>query len=163
MSWGTEGWGLIALGGFLGLLSNIAYMWGGTEGFTKIWRRFVGASILAGGANLLALINSCWVWQYMAFGPCLMLGFSLGYSGDSFWHMVARRTVFALGVLSACVFGMWAKDWSSASITVGILAFVIGMTSVVLGVLNPFKSARLEEFLVSQVLTMFVIFWCYVK
>lgn len=163
MSWGVEGWGLVALGGTLGLISNIFYMWGGTEGFTKIWRRFVGASVLATGTNLLAILTGSWAWQYLTFYPLLMIGFSLGYGGDTTIEKIIRRSVYALGVLSCCIMGMWAVAFSTASIVVGILALITGLTSVALGVLNPFKSARLEEFMVSQVLTLYVIFWSYVK
>lgn len=163
MNWGTEGWVLVAIGGLLALVSNVMYMLGGTQGFSKLIRRFCASSILAGCACFLALANSSWNWLYLAFFPCLMLGFSMGYGGEELWYKVMRRSVYAFGVLSACVFGAWINSFSASSITVLILAAITGLTSVALGVLNPFKSARLEEFLVCQVLTLYVPFWCYIK
>jgi hypothetical protein len=163
LSWGTEGWGLIAFGGLLALVSNVFYMWGGTKGFGLFWRRFVGAAILAGSTSFIAGQTSSWVPQYLAFYPCLILGFSLGYGGDENWKKIIRRYAYATGVLSCCLFGMWAKSFSADSIVVVVLASIIGLTSVIMGVFNPFKSARLEEFLIAQVLTLFIPFWALVK
>jgi hypothetical protein len=160
--WGTEGWGLVALGGFMAFIANIFYMWGGTEGFGKWWRRFIGASVLATAANLLAILTGAWLWQYLLFYPCLMIGFSLGYGGDTLTIRLLRRTVYALGVLSTCLIGAWGAGFLVASLIVVALAGLTGATSIALGVLNPFKSARVEEFMVSQVLTLYVPFWAYV-
>jgi ABC-type proline/glycine betaine transport system permease subunit len=163
MSWGTEGWGLIALGGLLAYVSNVFYMWGGTDGFSKIWRRFVGASLMAFTANFVGLFEVNWHWQYLTFFPFLIVGFSLGYGAKTAAEKILKRTLYCVGIVLCCVFGMWASSFSMASITVMILSILVALTSVALGVLNPFKSARLEEFLVSQVMTMFIPFWALVK
>ena len=163
MNLGTEGWGLIALGGLLAYVSNVFYMWGGTQGFSKVWRRFIGASVLASTANFIALFMVCWSWQYLLFYPCLIGGFCLGYGGDTTTEKIIKRTIYALGVLSACFFGMWAHSFNMSSIIVFMLAVFTGLSSVVLGVTNPFVSARLEEFMVCQVLTLYIPFWALVK
>jgi len=160
--WGTEGWGLVALGGLMAFVSNMFYMWGGTEGFGKWWRRFVGSSVLAASTNIIAACLGLWMWQYLLFFPALMIGFSMGYGGDSTLEKVLRRTIYAVGILSSCAIGLWATGFTAAGWTVTALACVTGLTSVALGVFNPFKSARVEEFLVSQVLTLYIPFWPYV-
>lgn len=78
--WGTESWGLVALAGAGAFAGNIFYLLGGTAGWGKFWRRFVGAAVLAGTANFVALALSAWTWQYLLMFPALMVAFSQGYS-----------------------------------------------------------------------------------
>jgi hypothetical protein len=160
--WGTEGLGLVILGGFMAFLANVLYMLGGTAGWDKLWRRIGAASLLASTANFIALSLQVWVWQYLLFFPCLIIGFYNGYGGDTMFIKVLRRTLYAFGILSTCAAGLWATGFTSAGWLVTCLAAITGLTSVVLGVLNPFKSARLEEFLICQVLTLYVPYWAYI-
>lgn len=76
---------------------------------------------------------------------------------------IVRRSVFAFGVLLACGIGLWATGFTLMGWVVTGLAFGVGAVSVVLGVVNPFNSARVEEFLVCQVLTLFVPFWPWIR
>lgn len=160
---GTENWGIVAIGGFAAFLANVFYMWGGTEGFGKWWRRFIGATVLALSANLIALFMAKWSWQFILMLPCLIAGFSLGYGGDTTIEKVIKRTVYALGVLMACVAGLYATGFTFWGFVVAGLALITGLTSVVLGVINPFTSARLEEYLVCQVLCLYVPWWAFVR
>jgi hypothetical protein len=161
--WGTEQIWLVAMGGFLAFLANVMYMMGGTEGFGKWWRRFIGSCLLALSATLVAIMLAKWSWQYILMWPCLIGGFSLGYGGKTTIEKVLKRSVFALGVLTACICGAWAVGFTiSAWVVVG-LALVTGLTSVVLGVFNPFSNAPLEQFIISQVLTLYVPFWAFVN
>ena len=160
--WGTEQWGLVALGGFMAFISNVLYMWGGTVGFGLWWRRFAGSAVLASAASIVAIALGVWTWQYLLFYPFLILGFSLGYGGDDITMKIMKRLLFAFGVLLSCVVGLFITGFSVAGYVVAWLAFLTGLTSVVLGVWNPFKSATLEQFIISQILTLYIPFWAYV-
>ena len=160
---GTEEWGLVAIGGFLAFCANVFYMWGGTEGFDKWWRRFVGAFTLAYSANIIAIYLGSWSWQYLLFFPCFVAGFSLGYGGATTPEKIAKRVIYSLCILLSCVAGLFATGFSGAGLLVAGLAVLTGLTSVVLGVFNPFNSARVEEFIIAQVLTLYIPFWAYIK
>jgi hypothetical protein len=160
---GTENIWLIALGGFGAYLGNVCYMAGGTSGFGLWWRRFLGSFILASSANIVAIILHAWVWQYLLFWPILIAGMSLGYGSSQFWIKVLKRTIFALGVVMTCVIGAWIAHWSSSALLVLGLSIATGLTSVLLGVFNPFKNAPLEQFIICQVLTLYVPWWSFVS
>ena len=110
--WGTENVWLVALLGFMAFISNVLYMLGGTEGFGKWMRRFIASAILAGAASLGAIALGRWVWQYLLMFPCLAIGFSLPYGAEEAIWKIIKRTLFALGVLSACVIGLWATGFT---------------------------------------------------
>lgn len=164
--WGTENWGLVAFGGSMSLFASILYMWGGTEmswGGQKWLRRFLGSFILALAASVVAIVLAKWDWRYLLLYPCLWGGFSLGYGGKTTFVKVLKRTAFAFGTLTACVVGAWILQWSVSALVVLGLCFVTGLTSVVLGVVNPFNNAPLEQYLICQVLTLYVPFWAFIK
>jgi hypothetical protein len=163
---GAENWGLVALGGVASLIASILYMIGGTTmsfGGQKWLRRYVASALLAGAANGIAAFLQVWTWQYLLMWPCLIGGFSLGYSSDTTIGKAIKRLIFALGVLSACMIGVWAVGFTGAAWVVLGLAAVIGAGSVVLGVWNPFNNAPLEQFIICQILTMFVPFWAFIR
>lgn len=163
---GPENIWLVALGGLAAFIANVLYMVGGTKmsfGGQKWIRRFLGSFILAGAANGIAAALNAWVWQYLLIWPCLIGGFSLGYGSDLWWVRVWKRSIFALGVITAVFVGVWATGFTVSGWIVFGLAVVISATSVVLGVLNPFKNAPLEQFLISQVLTLFVPFLAWIR
>jgi len=154
--WGTEQIWLIALGAFLALVGNILYMLGGTSGFKKWVRRFLGSFVIALASSLVAIFSTGWEWKYLLIFPCLTIGFSLPYGSDVMIWKVIKRTIFALGVISACLVGCWIASFNVSSIVVLGLAIVTGLTSVVLGVFNPFLNAPLEQFLICQLLCLYV-------
>lgn len=163
---GPENIWLVALGGFAAFVANVLYAIGGTDmgGGGKKWiRRFVASFILALAANLIALYLAAWVWQYLLIFPCLAFGFSLGYGADTVIKRVIRRTVFALGVLTACIVGAWAVGFSFFAWVIVALALITGITSVALGVINPFNNAPLEQFIICQVLCLYVPWWAFVR
>ena len=163
---GPEQIWLIAIGGFSAFLCNVLYMAGGTgfDGKGYKWlRRFLGSSILGITANAIAMYMHVWVWQYLLMIPALIIGFSLGYGGDTTAEKVFKRTICALGILSACAIGYWATGFTAAGLGVLIMSGIVGATSIYMGVANPFNNAPLEQFLICQVLTLFVPFWAFVK
>ena len=163
---GVEDWGIVALGGFAGFLANVFYMWGGTEmswGGKKWLRRFLGSFVLAGAASGIAAYLGVWTWKYLLMFPVLAIGFSLGYGAPTTIGKIIRRSVFAAGVLMACVIGAWSVGFTTASLLVLGISVIVGMTSVALGVWNPFKNAPLEQFLICQLLCMFVPFWGFIS
>ena len=160
---GTENIYIVILGGFLAFVANVCYMLGGTEGFGKFWRRFIGAFVLALAASAVAILLHCWQWQYLLVLPCLILGFSLGYGGDTTIVKVLKRLCFAFGVLSSLGIMLWIHQFSFYSWIVFSSAFLVALASVILGVINPLNNARIEEYLVSQCLTLFVPFIAFVR
>jgi len=163
--WGTENWGLVAFGGFASLISSVLYMWGGTEmswGGKKWLRRYLGSFVLAVAASVTAVVLAKWDWRYLLMYPCLFGGFSLGYGAPTTAGKILRRTLFALGVLTACIVGAWIAGWTVAAYMVLGISFSIGLASVLLGTFNPFKNAPLEQYIICQLLTMFIPFWAFV-
>jgi hypothetical protein len=159
---GTEGWGVVAIGAFMAFLANVLYQLGGISGKWK--RRYVASFVLALAANVVGILTQNWHWQYILMYPILCAGFSLGYGGgDDTVLKIIRRAVYAAGVLMSCMCGVWAAWFSGSAWLVFGIAAVCGITSILLGVFNPFRSARAEEFLVCQVLTMFIPFWAFVR
>ena len=150
---GIENVWLIAIVGFCAFISNVFYMLGGTDGFGKWWRRFLGSFILACASNFLAVYLQNWTWEYLLIYPCLIAGFSLGYGGNNKW---LKRSVFALGVLSALFVGVIICDFCAMAWIVFGLGCLVSVASVVLGVINPFTSSPAEQFIISQILTLFV-------
>lgn len=163
---GVENIWLIAIGASGIFISAVAYMIGGTSGFGeygKAWRRFIGASVLALDANLMAAFTLSWNWLYLLMFPCLMIGFSLGYGAETTIGKIFKRSVYALGVLSACLCGFYASGCTLMGWVVIGLAFLTGASSVVLGVWNPYKNAPLEQLLISVALTMYTPWWAFIK
>ena len=167
---GPENIWLVAIGGAAALVANILYMIGGSDmdgdgpmTGQKWLRRFIASSILALVANLIAMFMQVWHWQYLLFWPILSIGFSLGYGADTVAERVLKRTLCALAIVSCCAAGAWVHQFTAMSLIVGGLSVFSGIASVVLGVLNPFNNAPLEQFLVCQVLTLYVPFWAFVK
>lgn len=160
---GAEDWGVVALGGFASFIANVLYMWGGTEmswGGQKWLRRFLASFVLTLAAGLTALYLGKWSFRYLLMFPCLSIGFSLGYGRTA---ILLKRTVCAVGILSACFVGLWITGFSGSGWLVFAAASVCGLTSIIMGFFNPFSNAPLEQFLISQVLTMFIPFWAFVR
>ena len=165
---GPENIWLIALGGGASFIASVLYMVGGTNmggsfGGQKWLRRYIATFILAAAANGIAIALSVWSWQLILMWPCLIGGFSLGYGGDSTAEKAIKRAVFAAGALSACMVGVWYAGFTGAAWLVFGIAGAIAATSVLLGVFNPFNNAPLEQYLICQVLTLFVPWWALVK
>jgi hypothetical protein len=163
---GSENIWLPVLGGFSAFIANVLYCVGGTK-FGKrgyLWiRRYLSSFILALSANVIALNLGAWNWKYIMMFPALFLGFSFPYSSKSFWIKIIKRTFFAFGVLSASFVGFWASGFSQEGLIIMFCAVVTGLCSILLGVFNPYVNAPLEQFLICQLLTMFIPFWGFVK
>jgi len=158
---GTENIWLIIILGFMAFVANSLYAMGGTEGFGKWLRRYLASFILAVAANGAAIYLTVWTWQYIFIYPCLIGGFSLGYGANTTWEKILKRGIFALGVLTACFCGFWATGATILGWIVVGLAFLTGVTSVVLGVINPFNNAPLEQFIICQVLCLYIPYWAF--
>jgi hypothetical protein len=160
---GTENWGLVALGGIVALIANIFYMLGGTTNFSKVLRRYIGTFLLALITNITAIILSVWSWQFILIYPCLIGAFSLPYGADTTGEKILKRVIFALGTNISILCGIWALGFPMMGWIVLSLGVFIGLSSVVLGVWNPFNSATAEQFLISQILTLFIPFIPFIK
>ena len=159
---GQEDIWLVALGGLAAFVANVLYAAGGTTGFRKYWRRFVASFILAASCNLIAVYLHTWAWPMLLMWPVLIGGMSLGYGGDTVGVKVLKRSIFALGVCTAGVFGLWATDFTGMGWLVLGLQVVVGAGSIALGVINPFKNAPVEQYLICQLLTLTIPFWGFI-
>lgn len=163
--WLTENTGLVSFDIAIIAVSAILYMLGGTAmsfGGQKWIRRFLASFLLAVAVNVTALVIGKWTWQYTLTWPALIFGFSLGYGADRFFTKIVRRSVYALGVISASVFCLWAINWSIMGIGILICQVVLGGISVFLGVKNPYSNPPVEQAIICLLLTMFIPFWPFV-
>lgn len=163
MNWGPENIWLIAVGGFSTCFASVMYMMGGTTPWKKWIRRYLGTFLLSLCLNLIAFINSNWHWQYLLTYPFLVLGFSLSYGDDIVWKKILKRSVFVLGCLLSSLVCLWAIGFSFFGWIVFGLQFIIGLGSIILGVINPYNNAPLEQYLISQLLTLFFVFWPFIR
>jgi hypothetical protein len=152
---------LVGMDGFLAFVACFLYSWGGQQGKWK--RRFIASFVLALAANLTAVFLSRWSWPYLLFWPCLIGGFSLGYGADTFWAKFIKRTVFALGVCFCGVIGLWMTGFTGYGWGILISQILLSGFSVYLGTKNPYSSARVEEYLICQVLVLTIPFWPFVR
>jgi len=125
--------------GMIGLsISVLLYMLGGRS--DKIIRRLGAALALALTVNGLALWRDVWDIRMLLVLLCLFGGFSMGYGAETTWSKLARRMVYALGVLSAGAL--------MAYLTNGWAVFVphagVGLWSIYLGVKNPVEATAEE-------------------
>lgn len=159
MSEFTIGW--IGSGSGLGLLIASTLYWiGGRDGTSKLWRRLGGAFILALTVNLSSLFLGNWEIIYLLVFPCLFAGFSMGYGGDNLLAKIIRRTLYAIGVTGSGL--IFAFTIGGAAWGIFIFHAIIGLTSVWLGVRNPFHAVA-EEWAICMVLNLGLIFYPFVR
>lgn len=161
---GTELLYVVVLGGFLAFLANVCYMLGGTQGMPggKLWRRYAASFLLTFSVNLTGILILRWAWQYLLIWPLLTVAFHLGYGADTVAGKIARRSIYALAVSSVCFIGLWATGFTVMGWVICGLSIGAGAVSIFLGVINPYTNARVEEFLVCQVLNLFIPFWPFI-
>jgi len=136
---------------------------GGTDGYSKWLRRFISSAVLALSVNIIALVLSNWHWQYILTYIPLCIGFSLPYGTDSLTQKVVKRALFAFGVSNACLICLWATGFTSFGWVLVIMSFIGGLLSIVLGAINPYNNAPLEQFIICQYLTLLIPFWPFVR
>lgn len=160
---GPEQIWLVGAGGLAAFFANLIYSMGGTSPFKLAIRRFGSSGILAAAANGIAIYLHAWTWEYILIYPVLAAGFALPYGADSLIVKVLKRTAYALAIIGAVLIGCFVHHFTGASLLVLLCAFFCGTISVILGAANPFSNAPLEQFLICQVLTLFVPFLAWIK
>ena len=161
---GTENIWLVTYGFASLFIGLVLYMMGGTEGFSGKWlRRFLASFVIALSPNLAAVALGVWSYPFLFIWPALIGGFSLGYGGDTTIEKVVKRTIYALGCIAAGVFGFWAMGWPAFGVGILIFQLIVGITSVWLGVKNPYNNAPLEQAMICLLLTLSLPFWPYVR
>jgi hypothetical protein len=157
---------VVAVGGFSSFVASLLYAIGGTKmsfGGQKWLRRYLGTALLTVSASYTAWAIGEWSWKLLLMYPCLVGGMSLGYGADTTCEKILRRFIFASGVLMACFVGLWYVEFTSSGWIVFSIASIVGLTSVIMGAFNPWKNAPVEQYLICQVLTMFIPFWGFIK
>ena len=134
-------------------LFTFAYVIGGRR--WKWVRRVLGAAVLSGGAQGLALLAHTWsVWMLLSL-PAYILALSTGYGGDELPIKLRRRLVYGLvlggasGTLLLPI-GAWVAWMGQVSLAVFV--------SVYFGLTNPMRSAVGEESLIALASTCVVPF-----
>jgi hypothetical protein len=129
---------------FLKLISvaiySLFYGFGGISGKWK--RRYIGSAYL----TLLIVGFSVWMqtfsWYYLLTFPLLVASTSIGYGADTTMEKVVKRSYCGLAYAFSTVPVFIVKmNWEL--FILHILLCLI--TSIVLGVRNPFDNARAEE------------------
>lgn len=135
----------------------LCYGLGGTEGYGKWIRRYVGPLWMGCGlwmfANLQGTFN---IWQLL-YPVLLSLSLHLGYGSNDVKDKITRRCIYGLALaISALPLAVISGFW----LLYAIHCVVCVSMSVLLGVFNPTDSARSEETLIacfSSVLPLFLI------
>lgn len=159
----------LVAGGFVALcIGLVLYMIGGTDmgpgmGGQKWIRRFLGSFIIVGATNIVALLKGVWNYPLIFMWGALIGGFSLPYGSDTLWGKITKRIVFALGCIATSFFGYWAMGFPAFGLGIIIFQTIVGLTSVYLGVKNPYSNAPLEQGMICLLLTLTTPFWAYVR
>lgn len=133
----------------------LAYGLGGTEGWGKWIRRYIGPVWILLGiwifANLQGTFNA---WQLL-YPALLCASLHLGYGGDNVKRKIIRRSIYGLAIAIASlplavISGMWLLYCIHAVVCVSM--------SVLLGVFNPTDSARSEETIISTMSSILPLF-----
>ena len=147
---------LVAIPWILGTLALFSwlYQYGGMEGTSKVWRRYVAGIFFTFSLIVLAVFLhrfSPWMLASLAAYPA---GLSLGYGGTHFSQKFYRRLRYGLALgVAGLFFAIPTGHWF-----MGLLQIVFASwASVYFGLVNPIQ-ARGEETLISLALVLFVPF-----
>lgn len=133
------------------------YGLGGTEGFGKWIRRYVGPLWMGCGLWMFASFQGTFnAWQLL-YPLLLSASLHIGYGGDDTSTKIRKRFIYGLAIaIAALPLAVISGLWLLYSIHVVVCVSM----SVLLGVFNPTDSARSEETLIacfSSVLPLFLI------
>lgn len=136
---------------------SLFYGLGGTEGFGKWIRRYVGPLWMGLGLWMFASLQGTFKPLQLLYPLLLCASSHLGYGGDNVKRKIIRRSIYGLAIAIASlplavISGLWLLYCIHAVVCVSM--------SVLLGVANPCASARDEETLVAcftSVLPLFLI------
>ncbi len=113
----------------------LLYAWGGME--LKWLRRFVAPALLS-----LSMFYFSRDWKVFIQLPVMFLTLSLGYGADSLFLKIVKRMVFGFANgASSSIYNFIKKNWLLA----GFQVLLLIETYFIIGVWNPFPSARAEE------------------
>lgn len=160
---GTENIWLICFNVFMIALASIFYSLGGTAGFSKLFRRLGSSASIGVALNFTALFLHTWHWQYALVPVILFLIYSEGYGGETTSEKFERRATIALCLVGFYLFCLWAHGFSVSALVVFFLSSMFAFSSVVIGVVNPWDNARLEEAVIGFVTSLFLITWPFVR
>lgn len=135
----------ISLGGVGLILYCFLWSFGGRDGTSKAWRRWVGSFIMALTVNALFAWRGVWNPYFLGIWPVLGVFTSRGYGADNLTGKIIKRACFALGVISAGLIPAILISSGSAWALFG-LQVLLGAGTVWLGVRNPLPAAAEEWF-----------------
>lgn len=139
---------LIKLG--IACICATLYCWGG-YGFLPA-RRFIMPAVLCGGMFYFSRD-----WRSLIPLPFLFGSLSLGYGKELVWLKIIKRGIFGLanGITSSG-YNILRNNW----LLVGTQIVLLVGLYVVIGVYNPFPSARIEELFLGLMITLIPLFSC---
>lgn len=133
-------------------------------GYSNKWlRRFISPALLCIALNGSGMILNNWHWQYLLTYPLIVLAFCLPYGSEIQWQKILMRLGVSVICLIASAVCLLGQALSLPSIGILIIQILLCLITVYFGVKNPFSNARLEEFLVSLFLTLFIPFWSFIR
>lgn len=131
----------------------------GMGGISNKWlRRFVGPAWMMIGIYLFGVWQGAFEWWHLAYPVLLSLALTIGYGGtDDTLVKIRKRAIYGLAIAVSAVPLLFPSHlW----VLFGFHVFLCVSASVLLGVVNPTKSARDEESLIaafSSIIPLFLI------
>ena len=120
-------------------LAACLYSLGGTQGFSKLYRRIGTSTFIGAAVNITGLLINSWHWQFLVM-PFVLFGiYTEPYSGDTLWEKVTKRLIVWLSFVACYFLGYWACGFSSSGLCVFILASIISFSTVILGGSKPLE------------------------
>lgn len=140
---------------------SLFYSLGGTEinGKGRKWiRRYIGPLWMLGGVVLFGKLQGVFEWWHLLYPILLSAALHIGYGGtDDTIIKIRKRAIYGLAIgVSSLPLLFNSHLW----VLYGVHVFLCVSMSVLLGVINPTRSARDEESLIaafSSVLPLFLI------
>lgn len=134
---------------------SLCYGLGGTEGWGKWIRRYLGAVWMGLGVWTFSYWQDTLNYLQLSYPLLLCASLHLGYGGtDNVWIKVRKRAIYGVCLaVSALPLVFISGSW----ILFAVHCVLCVSSSVILGVLNPIE-ARSEETLIATLSTVLVLF-----
>ena len=104
-----------------------------------------------------------WNPKYLAMWPVIAAASCLPHGKDGIDEKMKKRAVMAFAMLMGGVVGWWATGFTGYGLIIIGVQLLLGIATVGLAVMNPYKNAPLEQYLIYQLYTLTNVFWGFIK